>query len=246
MQGMGNLFGIGTGASMILNGMNNKKSAKYVAKHERESARIQYEVNKKEVERAFQINLDGVLSSYAGQRADLLDEAKRTASNLNIQLGERKNVDKEMDSFKGDTKKVLENEIEDNMMAMIDSQKFSMDELSTQMSSQMYQIGSNLNQTISGINKNKIRADNQANAMIASGITQIGSNAFEFYGKNWGNEMSVDTESEYQQLSDFGLNTYKAPKLGIDAFGDTYKLKSDFVDITSGKGNYLSLNKFKF
>ena len=141
MVGWGNIFGIGTGAVKIMTGIGNKKAAKYIAKQERETARVQYEVNKKEVERAYKTNLEGVLKSFAVQRAGLIDTMEKASSNLNIQLGERKNVDKENDSFKDDSKKMLENEVQDNLLSMIDQQRFSINELSNQASMQMYQVG---------------------------------------------------------------------------------------------------------
>lgn len=244
MIGAGTIIGITAGASLILNGINNKKSSKYIAKQEREAARIQFEVNKKEVERAYKTNLEGVLKGFATQRADLIDTMEKASSNLNIQLGERKNIDKENDSFKDDSKKMLENEVQENILAMIDHQSFSISELSNQMSMQMYQVGTDFNSTISGINKNKIRADQQANAMIAEGIVGIGNNAFDFYEKNF-------SKSEEGGVSNFGAETFKPPQLynkltlntgnsgGTTGFGNTNLTLGNYT--FSGTGN-----KFKW
>lgn len=244
MIGAGTIIGITAGASLILNGINNKKSSKYIAKQEREVARIQFEVNKKEVERAYKTNLEGVLKGFATQRADLIDTMEKASSNLNIQLGERKNIDKENDSFKDDSKKMLENEVQENILAMIDHQSFSISELSNQMSMQMYQVGTDFNSTISGINKNKIRADQQANAMIAEGIVGIGNNAFDFYEKNF-------SKSEEGGVSNFGAETFKPPQLynkltlntgnsgGTTGFGNTNLTLGNYT--FSGTGN-----KFKW
>lgn len=244
MIGAGTIIGITAGASLILNGINNKKSSKYIAKQEREAARIQFEVNKKEVERAYKTNLEGVLKGFATQRADLIDTMEKASSNLNIQLGERKNIDKENDSFKDDSKKMLENEVQENILAMIDHQSFSISELSNQMSMQMYQVGTDFSSTISGINKNKIRADQQANAMIAEGIVGIGNNAFDFYEKNF-------SKSEEGGVSNFGAETFKPPQLynkltlntgnsgGTTGFGNTNLILGNYT--FSGTGN-----KFKW
>ena len=244
MVGWGNIFGIGTGAVKIMTGIGNKKAAKYIAKQERETARVQYEVNKKEVERAYKTNLEGVLKSFAVQRAGLIDTMEKASSNLNIQLGERKNVDKENDSFKDDSKKMLENEVQDNLLSMIDQQRFSINELSNQASMQMYQVGTDFNSTISGINKNKIRADQQANSMIAEGIVGIGNNAFDFYEKNF-------SKSEEGGVSNFGAETFKPPQLynkltlntgnsgGTTGFGNTNLTLGNYT--FSGTGN-----KFKW
>lgn len=244
MIGAGTIIGITAGASLILNGINNKKSSKYIAKQEREAAKIQFEVNKKEVERAYKTNLEGILKGFATQRADLIDTMEKASSNLNIQLGERKNIDKENDSFKDDSKKMLENEVQENILAMIDHQSFSISELSNQMSMQMYQVGTDFNSTISGINKNKIRADQQANAMIAEGIVGIGNNAFDFYEKNF-------SKSEEGGVSNFGAETFKPPQLynkltlntgnsgGSTGFGNTNLTLGNYT--FSGTGN-----KFKW
>lgn len=244
MIGAGTIIGITAGASLILNGINNKKSSKYIAKQEREAARIQFEVNKKEVERAYKTNLEGVLKGFATQRADLIDTMEKASSNLNIQLGERKNIDKENDSFKDDSKKMLENEVQENILAMIDHQSFSISELSNQMSMQMYQVGTDFSSTISGINKNKIRADQQSNAMIAEGIMGIGENAFDFYEKNF-------SKTQEGGVNNFGGETFKAPQLydklvlnvgssgGTTGFGNTNLTLGNYT--FSGTGN-----KFKW
>ena len=208
MIGAGTIIGITAGASLILNGINNKKSSKYIAKQEREAAKIQFEVNKKEVERAYKTNLEGILKGFATQRADLIDTMEKASSNLNIQLGERKNIDKENDSFKDDSKKMLENEVQENILAMIDHQSFSISELSNQMSMQMYQVGTDFSSTISGINKNKIRADQQANSMIMEGITKIAENAAGANGASGGSVAGGGNE-----VSNFGVETFKAPQL---------------------------------
>lgn len=228
MVGWGNIFGASVGASMVWNGFNNKKSSKYIAKQEREAARIQFEINKKEVERAYKTNLEGILKGFATQRADLIDTMEKASSNLNIQLGERKNIDKENDSFKDDSKKMLENEVQENILAMIDHQSFYISELSNQMSMQMYQVGTDFSSTISGINKNKIRADQQANSMIMEGAVKAGDNLFEFYNKNspqWSDVITPDfapklsetlEKKEYLKLKgleNFGTSTFKNPPL---------------------------------
>ena len=246
MVGWGNIFGIGTGAVKIMTGIGNKKAAKYIAKQEREAARIQFEVNKKEVERAYKTNLEGVLKGFAVQRAGLIDTMEKASSNLNIQLGERKNIDKENDSFKDDSKKMLESEVQDNLLTMIDQQRFSISELSNQIGMQMYQVGTDFNSTISGINKNKIRADQQANSMIMEGITKIAENAAGANGASGGSVAGGGNE-----VSNFGVETFKAPQLynkltlntgnsgGSTGFGNTNLTLGNYT--FSGTGN-----KFKW
>lgn len=211
MIGWGNIFGAGVGASLILNSANNKRASKYIASQERESARIQFEINKKEIERAYETNLQGMLKGFATQRLGLFDEAEKASSNLNIQLGERKNIDKENDSFKDDSKKMLESEVQENILAMMEQQNFSLRELINESTMQMYQTGMSLNSTISGINKNKIRADQQANSMLMSGIEKAGDELFQLYERvaPWTGE--TEEASDKTKVSNFGM-----PRAGIN------------------------------
>lgn len=183
MVGIGNIFGMGLGATQVISGIGTMRSAGKVASEQRKIADLQYGYNKKEVERAFETNLEGLAQSYTKEMSSLFSNAEKTISQVNIGLG-KKNVESE--SIENDINNELESDIQEAVLALVDSKKFAFDELANQKSAQLYQIGSDYAMAIGKINSDYINARSQAFGQIIGGALNIGKNGFDFYDKNYG------------------------------------------------------------
>lgn len=168
-------------ASSILQGIGGKKGAKYIANAERDIARMQYEYNKKEVDRAFKQNLEDLMKDYANQELKLNEEAKTLLANININTG-KKNVDR--DSYSKDVKNKAINEITDNMTAMVVNKINSIGDLGRGKAAQQYQVDRNYGSALSKINQAQIEANRKANFSIINGIATLGGLGIESYLKN--------------------------------------------------------------
>lgn len=183
MVGIGNIFGIGLGATQMLSGIGTMRASGKVASEQRKIAELQYNYNKKEVDRAFKTNLEGVTQAYAKEMSSLFSEAKKTMAQVNISLG-KQNVESE--SFETDIKNEMESDIQDTILSLVDSKKFALDELANQKAAQLYNIGSDYSFTLGKINSNLINTRNQALGQIIGGAFTIGKSGFDFYDKNFG------------------------------------------------------------
>ena len=160
-------MGISAGSS-ILQGISGSKGAKHIARAERDIANMQYEYNKKEVNRAFKQNLESLMKDYANQRLNAVTEAETMLANININTGNKSNVEKE--SFEHDIKDKASKEIADNMIFMLDTQKLALDELVNTKIAQTYNLGLNYSNALSSINNREIALKEKYNSQMASGL----------------------------------------------------------------------------
>lgn len=193
-------MGISAGSS-ILQGISGSKGAKHIARAERDIANMQYEYNKKEVNRAFKQNLESLMKDYANQRLNAVTEAETMLANININTGNKSNVEK--DSFEHDIKDKASKEIADNMTSMVINQVNDISDLGLMKSSQQYQVDLNYGSAISRINQAKIEATRKAGFNILNGITTLGGLGIESYLKyKPTGTTSTNNETAFKQEED--------------------------------------------
>lgn len=203
----------------IFSGVLGTKNAKKIAKTQRETAKMQYEYNKREVERAFNDNLKGLMRNYATQKLNATEEAKTMLSTLNINLG-KKNVEEE--SFKKDIKDKTEKEISDNLTFMVADEIAAIDNLGLMKAAQNYQIGLNYESASSVINQQLIKAKRQNAQKILNGMTQGVIQSSSFIMNDGFGEKTVVEESD----NNIGFNAYDSDyfskKISEFNFGGAY------------------------
>ena len=126
MLGIGSIFSIANGAGSVIQGLGTIKTAGKIASYQKDIANIQYDINKQEINRAYDINVEGTLENYVALTTNMLDKAEDTRAALNLQTGNKKNVEKGSDSFTEDSKKVLDQEIQENLMSLVSSKSFEL------------------------------------------------------------------------------------------------------------------------
>ena len=172
-----------SGALSFIQGIGGIKTTGEIADRNRNIAKMQYDYNRKEIDRAFNLNLKSVLREQASEKLGAIKEAENVISNININTGNNKNVDNE--SFEHDIKDRTKKEIADNMLFMMDSQALGRDELLNNKIAQGYNLELNHMNALNRINKTEVEMVNKYGSMITSGLTKMGNSYFDWksYGK---------------------------------------------------------------
>lgn len=148
---------------------NNKISIKKIKEYQDDQAKIQFEYNQKEIGRALEGNLRGVLSGYVSARENLEQEITNIKSKL--AFSDIKNV--ESSSIQNDSINKLKLEANDKANTLIQNQTNEIDELENQTNNYYYQSGLNYNKTQEGINQNYLTAYSQAELQLKRDLAQL-------------------------------------------------------------------------
>lgn len=148
---------------------NNKISIKKIKEYQDDQAKIQFEYNQKEIGRALEGNLRGVLSGYVSARENLEQEIANIKSNL--AFNDIKNV--ESSSIQNDSINKLKLEANDKANTLIQNQTNEIYELENQTNNYYYQSGLNYNKTQEGINQNYLTAYSQAELQLKRDLAQL-------------------------------------------------------------------------
>ena len=148
---------------------NNKISIKKIKEYQDDQAKIQFEYNQKEIGRALEGNLRGVLSGYVSARENLEQEIANIKSKL--AFNDIKNV--ESSSIQNDSINKLKLEANDKANTLIQNQTNEIDELENQTNNYYYQSGLNYNKTQEGINQNYLTAYSQAELQLKRDLAQL-------------------------------------------------------------------------
>lgn len=149
---------------------NTKETAKKLKGEQDIQAKMQYEYNKKEVNRALETNLRGVISGYVSAREDLESEIKNVRSQLAFK-NDIKNV--EESSIKTDSLNKLKAEADLKAEAILQNQRNDMTETQTQAVSQDYQNRLSFNRIQEGINQNYLVAYSNAELQLRRDLSQL-------------------------------------------------------------------------
>ena len=147
----------------------NKNTAKKIKDYQDEQAKMQYEYNRKEIKRALEGNLRGILSGYVSARENLEQEVINVRSKL--AFNDIKNV--EDSSIKSDSINKLNSEAKDKANIIAQNQMNEIDELQTQTNNYYYQSGLTFNKTQEGINQNYLVAYSQAEMQLRRDLAQL-------------------------------------------------------------------------
>ena len=147
----------------------NKATAKKIKNYQTEQARMQYEYNKKEIGRALEGNLRGLLAGYVSARENLEQEVISIKSKL--AFNDIKNV--EDSSIKSDSINKLNSEAKDKANIIAQNQMNEISELQTQTNNYYYQSGLTFNRTQEGINQNYLVAYSQAEMQLRKDLAQL-------------------------------------------------------------------------
>ena len=148
---------------------NNKISIKKIKEYQDDQAKIQFEYNQKEIGRALEGNLRGVLSGYVSARENLEQEIANIKSKL--AFNDIKNV--ESSSIQNDSINKLKLEANDKANTLIQNQTNEIDELENQTNNYYYQSGLNYNKTQEGIKQNYLTAYSQAELQLKRDLAQL-------------------------------------------------------------------------
>ena len=148
---------------------NNKISIKKIKEYQDDQAKIQFEYNQKEIGRALEGNLRGVLSGYVSARENLEQEIANIKSKL--AFNNIKNV--ESSSIQNDSINKLKLEANDKANTLIQNQTNEIYELENQTNNYYYQSGLNYNKTQEGINQNYLTAYSQAELQLKRDLAQL-------------------------------------------------------------------------
>ena len=148
---------------------NNKISIKKIKEYQDDQAKIQFEYNQKEIGRALEGNLRGVLSGYVSARENLEQEIANIKSKL--AFNDIKNV--ESSSIQNNSINKLKLEANDKANTLIQNQTNEIDELENQTNNYYYQSGLNYNKTQEGINQNYLTAYSQAELQFKRDLAQL-------------------------------------------------------------------------
>ena len=147
----------------------NKASAKKIKGYQDEQAKMQYEYNKKEIGRALEGNLRGLLAGYVSARENLEQEVMNVRSKL--AFNDIKNV--EDSSIKSDSINKLNSEAKDKANIITQNQMNEIDELQNQTNNYYYQSGINFARTQEGINQNYLSSYSQAEMQLKRDLAQL-------------------------------------------------------------------------
>ena len=147
----------------------NKATAKKIKNYQTEQARMQYEYNKKEIGRALEGNLRGLLAGYVSARENLEQEVISIKSKL--AFNDIKNV--EDSSIKSDSINKLNSEAKDKANIIAQNQMNEISELQTETNNYYYQSGLTFNRTQEGINQNYLVAYSQAEMQLRKDLAQL-------------------------------------------------------------------------
>lgn len=147
----------------------NKATAKKIKGYQDDQAKMQYEFNKKEIGRALEGNLRGLLAGYVSARENLEQEVMNVRSKLSF--NDIKNV--EDSSIKSDSVNKLNSEAKDKANIITQNQMNDIAELQTQTNNNYYQSGLNFAKTQEGINQNYLVAYSQAEMQLKRDLAQL-------------------------------------------------------------------------
>lgn len=198
-------LGIVNGIGMVHSAKKNKKTLNYISEENRKSAEIQYKYNKSEIDRAFNYNLKAIARDYSNERAGAVEEARQLLSQVNMGTGNIKNV--ESDSFENDLKDKVLNDITANMLVILDRQTAGIYDLSNTKLAQEYNLGRNLESTISNINLKQMQMNSVYNQQIQDGLMKVGTSALGFID-TLGGFLSSSNSTNNGEASDFSFYEY--------------------------------------
>lgn len=147
----------------------NKATAKKIKNYQDDQAKMQYEYNKKEIGRALEGNLRGLLAGYVSARENLEQEVMNVRSKL--AFNDIKNV--EDSSIKSDSVNKLNSEAKDKANIIAQNQMNEIGELQNQTNNYYYQSGINYARTQEGINQNYLSSYSQAEMQLKRDLAQL-------------------------------------------------------------------------
>lgn len=213
------------GLSQILNGINNKKTAKYISNLQREIAEMQFNYNKNKVFESTETNIRGTLKQYASTKENLYEQRQNIKMNLNFK-NQMKGVDKENNSYMSDSSKKLDTEFSENLRNILENQKTDIINISKKGMEDIYQLQGSYNNTISNINQTEIQAKQQADQMVINGTMNIIEAIKSAYATSGAGEASPTVITESNGFFNNKMN-----------FGKPYKFSRGY-----DKGNTLFSN----
>lgn len=190
----GSIMGGVSGGLSVVQGLGGIKTTGKIADINRNIANMQYEYNKKEIDRAFNMNLKSVLREQASEKLGAMKEAKTLISNINLNTGNNKNVDNE--SFEYDIKDKTKKEIADNMLFMMDNHSIGRDELLNNKTAQGYNLELNYMNALNRIDKTESEMINKYTSMVLSGLMKMGNSYFDWRRYNTQAESETIDEKE--------------------------------------------------
>lgn len=190
----GSIMGGVSGGLSVVQGLGGIKTTGKIADINRNIANMQYEYNKKEIDRAFNMNLKSVLREQASEKLGAMKEAKTLISNINLNTGNNKNVDNE--SFEYDIKDKTKKEIADNMLFMMDNHSIGRDELLNNKTAQGYNLELNYMNALNRIDKTESEMINKYTNMALSGLMKMGNSYFDWKRYNTQAESETIDEKE--------------------------------------------------
>lgn len=209
------IFAIAGAGSSILNGYNNGKNARKIARIQKETAEIQFEYNKKQVKEAAETNIRGALRQYVGAREELYDKKEKARIGLSFS-SQMKGTEKEDNSYVIDSKNKLNSEFEENLRTLLDNQKNDLYNIEKQGASQMYQVQGDYNNAISNINNTQIKAQQEADKMVTDGFMKLAKLGMEAWNsREPRNSTKQETPTRFEQSYhwSWGQKAYN-PKTG--------------------------------
>lgn len=162
---------VASGGFKILSGIAGLGASKKIRKEQEKIAKLQFDFNKKEVNRAFGTNFKNLTREYAKESSSLYQQAKDSMSQININLG-KKNVESE--SIESDIQNEFKNGFEEMMGAFLQNKSFAFEELVNQKLAQIYNIGADYNSALNSITQNYLAQRSQAINQIIEGSADIG------------------------------------------------------------------------
>ena len=190
----GSIMGGVSGGLSVVQGLGGIKTTGKIADINRNIANMQYEYNKKEIDRAFNMNLKSVLREQASEKLGAMKEAKTLISNINLNTGNNKNVDNE--SFEYDIKDKTKKEIADNMLFMMDNHSIGRDELLNNKIAQGYNLELNYMNALNRIDKTESEMINKYTSMALSGLMKMGNSYLDWRRYNTQAESETIDEKE--------------------------------------------------
>lgn len=192
-----------------------KETAKKIKEEQHKQALDQYDFNKKEIKRALETNLRGLLTHHTSLRDDLNKEVADMRGKLAFAF-DKKNV--EESSIKDDSMNKLRNEALEKTNILIENQFQDIKEMGIQGANQQYQVDLQLNKTKEGINQNYIVSLNNTEMQLQHDLNNLqnfitsGVSRGSQYIQQGYNVMAQGSEQMAQSVRDFGKKSFD--KLG--------------------------------
>jgi len=166
------LMGAKAGAQ-ILGAVQQKKYAGKFAELDREKASFYADYNQKEIDSAYDINIQNLISGYLDQRNELSKQSDQAHSDIAMQrVGTQSAV--ESSSFSNDMEDALNRSFMNGMADITEGQIAQSSELVAQTKQQSIQNQTTLSRTLSNITQTQAKVENQATMKMFNAALDLG------------------------------------------------------------------------